>query len=85
LLRRFWFVLPPGTPGAFGCGVTAFSVEDSRFLIGRDMLRGGPVPQELELIEDVDVSTLDPGHVIPNMEEPVSRGIRFPRGFTRVG
>jgi hypothetical protein len=81
LLRRFWLVLPAGTPGQYGCGVTAFSLEDALRVLQRDMMGGRPVPSPLRVVEDGDVSTLDHGHVIPNMDECVTRGIWFPRGF----
>lgn len=32
-------------------------------------------------IEDVDVSTLDSGHFIPNMDAPVFRGAWFPKDY----
>lgn len=34
------------------------------------------------MIEDVDVSTLDPEHVLPNTGVPAARGIWFPLGHS---
>jgi hypothetical protein len=31
------------------------------------------------VVEDVDVSQLDAGHVLPNMGDPTLRGVWFPR------
>jgi hypothetical protein len=36
------------------------------------------------LASEVDVSMLDEGHVIPNMEPPVWRGVWFTRGYSQV-
>ena len=41
----------------------------------------GELPTIAVLIEDVDVSTLDAGHVLPNMSPPVRRGVWFPLGY----
>ncbi len=89
LLHRYWLKFAQSDIDAaklpqyfrLGCGVTAFTPEDALSLIRRHILRGAEVPKPLSLVEDVDVRTLDAGHVIPNMEEPVSRGIWFPMGF----
>jgi len=32
-------------------------------------------------VEDVDVRTLDQGHVIPNMLPPDRRGVWYPMGY----
>jgi len=34
-----------------------------------------------DIIEDVDVSTLDANHVLPNMAPPNLRGVWFPLGY----
>jgi hypothetical protein len=37
-----------------------------------------------EIIEGVDVSKLDPKHILPNMRgNPAARGVWFPTGFDR--
>jgi hypothetical protein len=71
-------VLPPGT--GLGVGVTAIDREDALRLL-RDRVFGGALPAVARLVEDVDVSMLDEGHVLPNMEPPTRRGIWFPRGY----
>jgi hypothetical protein len=70
LLRRFWF---PRTVG-LGYGVTAYSVEDARQLLRQAGLSG----EGESVVEDVDIRTLDQGHVIPNMRPPNLRGVWFP-------
>ena len=72
LLRRFWFTTERGG----GVGVTAYSIDDAKKLIN-----DSEVCSKSDLVsvtEDVDVSTLDQGHVIPNMGPPNFRGIWFP-------
>jgi hypothetical protein len=89
LLHRYWLTFAQsdidaaGLPQYFrlGCGVTAFSPDGALSLIQQRILRGANLPTLVSFVEDVDVRTLDAGHVIPNMEERVSRGIWYPMGF----
>ena len=69
-LRRFWFPRPVG----FGYGVTAFSVADAEQLLAR----AGLARDWSGVIEDADVSGLDPGHVLPNIGGVTFRGVWFP-------
>jgi hypothetical protein len=84
-LHRFWFhwtdeAQPAyGLGGGLGCGVTALDVEDAKSLMTRVALNGEPLPAIAHVVEDVDVQTLDPGHVLPNMGDPSIRGVWFPR------
>jgi hypothetical protein len=72
LLKRFWFKTKDG----FGVGVTAFSLADARFLIEEaDLFYNYEV---LEIVENIDIQTLDQGHVIPNMKPSSFRGVWFP-------
>jgi hypothetical protein len=81
-LHRYWFEFEPGALpiGAWrlGCGVTAYSEPDARNLLAQALFRGMEFPPVRKVVEDVDVSTLDPGHILPNMREPTSRGVWFP-------
>jgi hypothetical protein len=80
-LRRYWMRFQHNPSLSFprpGCGVTAHNYEDALAII----FRGRDVPQIEEVIEDVDISSLDQKHVIPNMEAPVWRGVWYPRGYT---
>jgi hypothetical protein len=87
MLRRFWFEfdvsgssdLPAGI--RMGCGVTAHTHEDAGLLVQERVFRGASLPPITQLVPDVDVSTLDPGHVRPNMGNPAVRGIWFPLGY----
>lgn len=86
-LRRYWIrfesstssSLPPGF--GIGCGVTAFSYDDMLSILAASVFRGGTVPTISSVEENVDVSSLDQGRVIPNMGVPTRRGVWFPRGY----
>ncbi len=71
LLRRYWFLIP----GRTGLGVTAYSLNDARFLLQAE---GVLLDRDIEVVEDVDVSTLDARHVLPNAGPACFRGVWFP-------
>jgi hypothetical protein len=72
LLTRYWFA----TEVRLGIGVTAYSLDDARSLIENEPLVADW--KILNVTEDVDIGTLDQGHVIPNMGPPNVRGIWYP-------
>jgi YD repeat-containing protein len=86
-LRRFWLEfegeledgLPPGV--LMGCGATAESKKEALELVRLLVFGGEALPRIKKLVEDVDISTLDQNHVVPNMRAPVMRGIWFPLGY----
>jgi hypothetical protein len=83
LLKRYWFnfdELPKYSILQLGCGVTAYNYDDAVSLISQSVFIDGTMPPIKNVIENVDISTLDQGHVIPNMEPPVWRGVWFPMG-----
>ncbi len=81
-LHRYWFRWAHDADtrvgGALGCGVSAVDLEDAKWLID-DVLDGDPLPPVAEVVEDVDVRTLDAGHVLSNMGDPTTRGVWFPQ------
>jgi len=80
-LRRYWFEFEPSpipTPINLGCGVTAYNYDDAIALMNEVVFKQDPVPKILRALEDVDVSTLDQNHVIPNMRSVLVRGVWFP-------
>jgi hypothetical protein len=84
MLRRYWIEWEhsPEERDPYlrhGCGVTAFDKDDALQLVKEKMFPDEPLPPVSKIIEDVDVSTLDQGHVIPNMHPPVWRGVWFPK------
>jgi hypothetical protein len=75
-LRRFWFPVP----GYLGIGVSAPTLAEARALAEAARPALDPAAPPLgAVVEDVDVRTLDPGHVIPNLGPPVWPGVWFPR------
>ncbi len=84
MLRRFWFNfanVPPFSPLLFGCGVTGYDRADAMQLLSRTVLAKYPELKVDTVIEDVDVRSLDVGHVHPNMGVPAVRGVWFPLGY----
>jgi hypothetical protein len=86
-LHRYWFRFdvalgdphPPGT--LLGCGVSAYNYDDALSILREHVFKGAPLPRVVDAVEDVDVSELDAGEVLPNMGSPVERGVWFPRGY----
>lgn len=84
LLKRYWFnfdALPQYNPLRLGCGVIAYNYDDALALLSQSVFKHRAIPSIKNVIENLDVSTLDQGHVIPNMEAPVWRGVWFPKGY----
>jgi hypothetical protein len=61
-----------------GCGITAYDLADALQLVAEGVFGGGSLPELASVVEDVDVSSLDPNHVLPNMRSPLQRGVWFP-------
>jgi len=81
-LRRYWFKFKTKSGSPLGYGVSAWTEADARAILQQEVFRDLPLP-DAELTADVDVRTLDQGHVIPNMESPMWRGIWFPKGYVK--
>lgn len=77
-LRRFWFSfdLARQPRSRLGCGVTAWTREDAMAILQARI--PADVPAIAACVEDVDVSTLDPRHILPNIGDVTARGIWFP-------
>jgi hypothetical protein len=71
-LIRCWFE----TDASYGIGITAYSKEDAMELLAKDQQLAKE--KVLQIIENVDIRTLDQGHVIPNMGPPNFCGIWYP-------
>jgi hypothetical protein len=83
-LRRYWFKfgnLAKFHPLSLGCGVTAFDYDDALRVLRENVFRCESLPPIEMFVEDIDISTLDPGHVWPNIEVPIYRGVWFPKGY----
>lgn len=83
LLHRYWFTFSvrPYHSLRMGCGVTAYDLDDALNVLERVVFAKEGELEIEKVIEDVDISTLDKGHVIPNMEVPLWRGGWFPKGY----
>jgi hypothetical protein len=87
-LTRYWFefhlsVEDEHPEGALlGCGVTARDYDDALSLLRERVWQGRELPAVRRVVEDVDVSSLDSDHVLPNLVmPPVWRGVWFPKGY----
>lgn len=85
-LTRYWFEfegdlrdLPLGL--GLGCGITAYNNDDAIWILKQKVFKDKPVPTIKKLVENVDVSTLDAGHVLLNMLPTTWRGVWFPLGY----
>ncbi len=67
-----------------GWGITAYSYEDAIAILRENVFHKGELPKVEKFIEDIDVSSLDERHIIPNMESPNWRGIWYPKGFKQL-
>jgi hypothetical protein len=84
LLKRYWFKfvnLPKFDAMTLGCGVTAYDYDDAISLMRQTVFAEKEMPTIGDVVENVDIRTLDQGNVVPNMEAPVWRGVWFPRGY----
>ena len=74
MLTRYWFKTDRG----YGFGVTALSIADAEHLLAAAQFVRGRDFEVVEVIENVDVRTLDQDHFAQNMAAPHLRGIWFP-------
>jgi hypothetical protein len=84
LLNKFWFTfsdLPEYSPLNLGCGVTAFDSNDAIKLLEERVFSSSGNLKIKSTVNDVNIETLDPGHIIPNMGIVAIRGIWFPLGY----
>ena len=73
---RYWIELQEDT--GFGYGVTAVDETDALTLLRERIFQGGEMPPVRRIEPNVDVSQLDPNHVLPNAGPPVWRGVWYP-------
>jgi hypothetical protein len=64
-----------------GVGVTGYDEADCLGLIQANVMGRDELPPIRRVVPDVDVSTLDEGHVLGNLGVPVWRGIWYPKGY----
>ena len=83
-LHRFWFEFekqPWLKALNLGCGVTAYDYDDALQLLREKVFVDNDLPKILSCAIDVDVTSLDPGHVLPNVGLVIRRGVWFPLGY----
>lgn len=86
-LRRYWIKFDitihdnPPIGILIGCGVTGYDYDDAINLIKRRVFKMDDLSPILDCIENVDISSLDSNHVLPNMGMVTDRGIWFPLGY----
>ncbi len=80
-LHRFWFTFLIDKISPLGYGVTAYTQDDAENILRSTVFAGRAYPVIKSVTPDIDVTTLDPNHVRPNMETPNWRGVWYPRGF----
>jgi hypothetical protein len=91
-LTRYWitFTYPPVKAEGvvvglwhqpLGFGVTAVDLEDALEIVRREFFERNDLemPPVRQVVENVDVSTLDEGHVRPNLHPPNWRGVWYPK------
>lgn len=81
MLHRYWLKLARSDAPTIlniGCGITAHDIEDAKQIFESEIVPIYGAKQICQIIEDVDVSTLDEAHVKPNMGVPSNRGVWFP-------
>jgi hypothetical protein len=83
-LQIYWFEFnltleePHPIGVLIGCGVTAYTIEDAKFLMKQQLFKS-EIPDISRVVENVEISQLDQDHVVPNMGNVLKRGIWFPR------
>ena len=81
-LVRYWFILRSSTGFTRQVGVTAYDYADALLLIKEKVVSFKESPAVVSFTENIDVSTLDANHILPNMAPPTMRGIWYPMGFS---
>jgi hypothetical protein len=71
-LTRYWFKTGPSA----GFGVTAYSLDDAKNLLAK--VSANALKQVTEIVDDIDVSTLDSNHILPNVGPSNIRGVWYP-------
>ena len=80
-LKRFLLEFEKHAAGVHWVGVTAWTQEDALHLIQTTIFIQKKLPDFISLEEINSLDDLDQNHMVPNMEEFVSRGIWFPQGL----
>ena len=82
-LHRYWIQFDASSnitdsELSLGCGITAYSKEDAMIILKENV---ADVPNIINIEEDVNINSLDEGHVIRRMGIVSNRGVWFPRKY----
>jgi len=87
MLKRYWLIVSADDKlGPRNFGVTALTIDQAKSLLKTTLTNiawqhiSKEVIDKAEVIEDIDVSTLDEDHVLPNIGVVSRPGIWFPNG-----
>jgi hypothetical protein len=85
-LTRFWIEFESrdtvfGYGMSAGCGVTAWNYDDALNILKEKVFHDKSLPDIKKVTENIEVSTLDAGHILPNILPPSVRGIWYPMGY----
>ena len=78
LLTRYWFEFEPIGGIVRYAGVTAYSLEDAQSLLSEKLFPAIALPRIVETLVNVDISTLDENHILPNIGRSNFRGVWYP-------
>ena len=79
ILTRYWFIFDvEDFVSPRSAGVTAYNLDDANRLLDERLFKELRRPPIKSVIENIDVSTLDEGHVLPNIGVPTIRGVWYP-------
>ena len=86
LLTAYWIEFEGwgmGSQSQFG--VTAYSLDDAKFLLRKPFFEGifgdKEIPQIKKLTENIQFKDLDQYHIVPNMGPITERGVWYPNLF----
>lgn len=86
-MKRYWFEfdLPKEESlsrhyylPVHGCGITAYDLNDALKIMRLFILQSDDFPKFSRIVENIDLSTLEEKHVLPNAGVPVWRGVWYP-------
>jgi hypothetical protein len=81
MLKRFWFdFVKSSTPNILniGCGITAYNLDDAQNILIERIYSIYGSRDISNIIENIDINTLEENHVRNNMGSTAVRGVWFP-------
>jgi hypothetical protein len=81
MLTRYWFAFVQSeSPSALnlGCGITAYDRSDAERMLHDTVFSIFAERVVAQVVENIDVTTLEKNHVLPNLGNPAVRGVWYP-------